>query len=598
MRRSNVQNSAVMDSPAAVASCNDVETAYSMRGGLLFTQAAIVLLTGLLVPLPPLWIDIFLATNLVFTAMLLFVSLTAREPAEIASVPPVAVFITLLRLGTNVAAAKSIILIANGGRIIEWCGTRIYYGLTSIIIAVILVLVICVVICKTALFIRRKAVGYLTETIPTRQVQLDAEFQNGTLTYDQMRRARHRIERQTKFFAGMASVSSLLLCDGVIAVFLTLAAIFGATAIGIMNASASMAGSPQYSPLALAVALTTAGPALLVALALGVLINKRFLLSLKVQSPIAQATRIDEPTQTIPTENDTAVAMIPPALETVEAEPAPDELPNSDIAECADQIPIPEPEFDDLKTDSVLCEQFPVEEVNADTEMQIIEPPAMEDLLDAPLPLPPPADEGTDEPQTVPREIELPVIDEVIEQPAAAEMVRDDDYYDSILATIGDKSKASMLLAGESVSQLPITIAVELAIRVIQAGKRCLLIDMDPTRNAVATAFDIDSSSMQGKAVPTGIEHLWISPADNPENPAAVKLARKAANALKVFDYVVIYAPNAAAQNVQDQLAGVADTAIIFGTSEETTNLKEFSKTLDLWGCRIVFEQNLLKKNA
>ena len=153
-------------------------------------------------------------------------------------------------------------------------------------------------------------------------------------------------------------------------------------------------------------------------------------------------------------------------------------------------------------------------------------------------------------------------------------------------------------LAGESVSQLPITIAVELAIHIIQVGKRCLLIDMDPTRNAVATAFEIDSSSMQGKAVPTGIAHLWISPADDPDNPTAVKLARKAANALKVFDYVVIYAPNAAEQNVQDQLAGVSDAAIIFGTSEETARLEEFSKTLDLWGCRIVLEQDLLKKNA
>jgi Mrp family chromosome partitioning ATPase len=593
MRRSKIQNSAAMDSPAVPVSQNNNETAYAMRGGILFTQAGMVMLAAILLPIPPVMIDILLAVNFVFTAMLIFVVLAAREPAEITSVPPVVIFITLLRLGTNVAAAKSVLLIANGGRILDWCGTHIYYGFTGIAAAAILVPLICVIICKAAIFIRRKAVGYLVETIPNRQAAMEAEFQNGTLIYDQMLRAKNRIEKQTKFFASIASTSSLLLCEGVIALIITLATIAAAIVMGFINAPTIIADSQQYSPFAMAIAAATAIPAVLVALSLRVFINKRFLLVLKLQTPKVQSIHIDEPTETIPTENDTAVAIISPALDAVETELLPEEPPSFAIDEVADPTQIPEQELDNIITDDIPFEQPAIEEVETEAESQIIEPPT-EELLDTPMP----AEEFTDEPQTVQQEIELPVIDEVKEQPAATEIVRDDYYYDSILATIGDKSKASMLLAGESVSQLPITTAVELAIHIIQAGKRCLLIDMDPTRNAVATAFEIDSSSMQGKAVPTGIAHLWISPADDPDNPTAVKLARKAANALKVFDYVVIYAPNAAEQNVQDQLAGVSDAAIIFGTSEETARLEEFSKTLDLWGCRIVLEQDLLKKNA
>ena len=145
MRRSTVQNSAVMDSPAVNASVNDTESSYSVRGGITVAQAAIVLFAGLLLPIPPIAIDVLLAINLVFTAMLLFVVIFAREPAEITAVPLVVIFVTLLRLGTNVAAAKSILLIADGGHIIDWCGTRIYYGFISIVIAVLLVFVICAV---------------------------------------------------------------------------------------------------------------------------------------------------------------------------------------------------------------------------------------------------------------------------------------------------------------------------------------------------------------------------------------------------------------------------------------------------------------------
>lgn len=599
MRRSKVQNSAAMDSTAVPVSPNDTGTAYAMRGGILFAQTGMVMLAGILLPIPPVAIDILLAVNLVFTTILIFVVLSAREPAEITSVPPVVIFITLLRLGTNVAAAKSVILIANGGRILDWCGAHIYHGFAGIAAAAILVPLICVIICKAAIFIRRKAAGYLVETIPSRQSAMEAEFQAGTLTYNQMLLAKNRIEKQKKFFANIASTSSLLLREGVIALIVTLATVAAAIAIGFTNPQTITACLQQYSHFAMAIAAATVIPAVLVALALRVFINKRFLLVLKLQTPMAQSIRIDEPTETIYPENDTAAAMIPPAPEIPEAEPLPQEPPDFDVVDAAYQMPIPEQEFDDLITNSIIHEpatEVETEEPLADiAAVNMISPDENEigiaTDIESPLDLPP----ATSNEQ---QEIEIPVVDEVEEQASPSEIVRNDYYYDSILATIGDKRKASILLAGENVSLLPITIAVELAIHIIQAGKRCLLIDMDPTRNAVATAFEIDSSSMQGKAAPTGIAHLWISPADNPDNPMAVKLSRKTANALKMFDYVVIYAPNAAEQNVQDQLTGVSSTAIIFGTSEDTARLEEFSKTLDLWGCRTVFEYDLLKKNA
>ena len=56
--------------------------------------------------------------------------------------------------------------------------------------------------------------------------------------------------------------------------------------------------------------------------------------------------------------------------------------------------------------------------------------------------------------------------EEIEEYPVEPQTMRDDDYYFSILATVGDKNKATILLAGEDVSQLPITIAVELSVAV------------------------------------------------------------------------------------------------------------------------------------
>ena len=115
---------------------------------------------------------------------------------------------------------------------------------------------------------------------------------------------------------------------------------------------------------------------------------------------------------------------------------------------------------------------------------------------------------------------------------------------------------------------------------------------MDPRRNAVATAFDIDIASMQGKAVPTGIDNLWVSPADSPDNPTAAKLSRKVANALRVFNYVVIYAPNASEENIRQELAGAADVAVIFGPNEDSAARRQFVEMLASSGCRVVFERD------
>lgn len=500
MRSSTVQDSSAADFNVADGSAIDRETVYAMHGGILFLQAAIVLLAGLLLPIGPNAIDILLAVNLIFTLMLFFVVLLARKPAEIISVPLVVIFITLLRLGTNVAAAKSVLLIANGGRIVNWCGMRIYYGVMSAVIAVLLVFLIGLLICKAVAVIRRKAVGYLVETIPARRAVLEAQLHDGALAADQRLRARDHIDRQMRFFAGMASTSSLLLCDCIITLIITLSTIFGATALGVMNVSTVVAGSQQYSPPALAIAIITVVPAAIVALALRLLINKPFFIAIKAQSSVSQKKMYvpSRVVESVPKEGSPVIAEPAAAVNADSAAPSPDRQP-----------------------------------------------------------------------------------------------VRDDDYYDTILATVGDKEKAAILLAGQTTAQLPLTIAVEFVVRIVQLNKKCLLIDMDPARHAVATAFDIDSDSMQGKAVPTGIENLWISPADNPDNPTAIKLSRKVANALKTLDYVVIYAPNAAAEAVQQQLIGTSDAAVIFGTQKETAPLGQFSKTLSLKSCRTISEKDL-----
>lgn len=549
-------------------SARDIKARHFMRGGSLFVVAAIVIFAGLLLPISPTAIDVLVPVNLIFTAMLITVVFLARKPVDIISVPLVVISITLLRLGTNIGAAKCILLFASAGNIVNWCGERMYYGFTSVVVTVILVFLICVLICKSVNFVRRKAASYLVETIPNRQAALDAEFKLGTVTQEDMLHVRDHIERQKRFFEGMASMSLLLLCDCILILIITVATTFGATALGIVNASAAMAGSPQYFPPALAIAMITAIPAALVALAIQILMNKKFLIALKVQVPPSQAVYVPssvvEPRATqydIITAHSSENAG-KTKLQTVQE-------PDAMITEFTGQPHVQEPI--DVSVSTVVASKQ-AKAVEPETITQRPEKAAAVTF----------AEFSEDIPNTETRTSS--------EQTASHEIIRDGNYYDSILATAWDKDKAVILLIGQNVMQLPVTVAVELALNIIEVSKKCLLIDMDPVRQAVAAAFDIDSASMQAKAVPTEIENLWITPAS--ENGQNINLVRKVAKALQIFDYVVIYAPNASMVSVQQQLTEIEGTAVIFGADTEQNSLAEFIKLLNLHGCRTVSEQD------
>ena len=192
----------------------------------------------------------------------------------------------------------------------------------------------------------------------------------------------------------------------------------------------------------LAIALTTAIPAVLVALALRVLINKPSS-TLKVQSPATKIVPAAELVEILPPyeENTTTAIVAVSAFEPAEPMPAvPDEIPAPTVTEDVDQIsPLPQT-LDNITIDESLFEQ--TAEFEAD-EPLAEEPLAEEidgstaapdnDQIDIEANIASSLDQqpATDQPQEM--EPLFPAAEEV-EQSAESQTTRDDDYYVSILA--------------------------------------------------------------------------------------------------------------------------------------------------------------------
>ena len=183
------------------------------------------------------------------------------------------------------------------------------------------------------------------------------------------------------------------------------------------------------------------------------------------------------------------------------------------------------------------------------------------------------------------------------------EGIKDSDYYDAIAKLIESKSDneaKTILMAAESVEELPVTVPVNIAMRLAQRKKRCLLIDLDLERDAIATVFDIDNAKpddkVQKDAIETCISNLYVWPAsqlagtDKGDGDSDTKNIKHIIARLESrYDRLIVYAPNIKLLADSDKIAGCVQAAMLFGREgeSESSAISDFHKLLIGSGCAI-----------
>jgi hypothetical protein len=150
--------------------------------------------------------------------------------------------------------------------------------------------------------------------------------------------------------------------------------------------------------------------------------------------------------------------------------------------------------------------------------------------------------------------------------------------YEIMTKMVSSHGPGAVLLIGRTADELPVTVPVNMGIRLAQQDKRCLIMDLDAARNAAAEAFELPAD-LPGKALLTCIHGLWVCSAEE-----TVSVAKKLKRALRIFDYVLIYAPHDPQPGVFEQ-AGIK-TAVVFGESEP-----QAIRNLIKEGCTIIPER-------
>jgi flagellar biosynthesis protein FlhA len=190
----------------------------------------------LILPVPPLLLDLLLTVSISLSLLTLLVILYLRTPAEFTGFPTLLLFITLYRLALNVASTRLILLDGYAGHIIQAFGNVVVRGnyVVGMVVFLILTLINFIVITKGAGRIAEVAARFTLDALPGKQMAIDAELNAGLIKEDEARSRRRAVEEEADFYGAMDGASKFVRGDAVAAILITLINIVGGFAVGIM----------------------------------------------------------------------------------------------------------------------------------------------------------------------------------------------------------------------------------------------------------------------------------------------------------------------------------------------------------------------------
>ncbi|MEN3376899.1 MAG: flagellar biosynthesis protein FlhA [Hyphomicrobiales bacterium] len=252
------------------------------RGELALAIGMMTILVVLILPLPSVFLDMFLAVSIILSVLILMTALFIQAPLEFSSFPTVLLISTMLRLALNLASTKLILShghegTAAAGHVIEAFGNVVMSGnfVIGIIVFTILVIVNFVVITKGSGRIAEVAARFNLDAMPGKQMAIDADLSAGLIDELTARTRRKALEDESAFFGAMDGASKFVRGDAIAGLLVVFINVIGGMIIGIAQQGMPFTEAARtYTLLTVGDGLVTQVPALIVSTAAGMLVSK------------------------------------------------------------------------------------------------------------------------------------------------------------------------------------------------------------------------------------------------------------------------------------------------------------------------------------
>jgi len=242
----------------------------------------VLILTMLVLPLPPLLLDLFFTANIAIAMLVLLASMHIEKPLEFSVFPSALLLTTLLRLSLNVASTRVVLLNGHNGpdaagKVIEAFGHFLVGGnfAVGIVVFAIVVVINFVVITKGAGRIAEVSARFALDAMPGKQLAIDADLNAGLIGEDVARKRRAEIADEADFYGSMDGASKYVRGDAIAGIMILAINMIGGIIVGMVQHDLSFAEAGKtYTLLAIGDGLVAQIPSLIISMAAGMIVSR------------------------------------------------------------------------------------------------------------------------------------------------------------------------------------------------------------------------------------------------------------------------------------------------------------------------------------
>jgi len=242
----------------------------------------LMLLGMIMLPLPPVLLDVLFTFNIVLALIVILVAVSAKRPLDFSVFPTVILGTTLMRLALNVASTRVVLLHGHegthaAGNVIESFGNVVIGGnfVVGLVVFIILMIINFVVVTKGSERISEVSARFTLDALPGKQMAIDADLNAGLINQEKAQQRRKDVAAEADFYGAMDGASKFVRGDAVASILILVINLIGGIAIGSLMYDLPLGDAFRvYALLTIGDGLVAQIPALLLSSAAAILVTR------------------------------------------------------------------------------------------------------------------------------------------------------------------------------------------------------------------------------------------------------------------------------------------------------------------------------------
>lgn len=239
---------------------------------------AVSFVIALILPLPPIVIDLVLVTILAVAVLVYMRATTIRDWAELKSFPTLLLLMGIFRVSINISTTRAILTTGDPGQVIKQfgnfvIGNNFVVGIVIFIILIVFQFIVANGSSRTA----EVAARFTLDALPGKQMAIDADLNQRLITEVEARQKRSDLNMQTEFYGAMDGAGKFVKGDVLFTVLLAVVNIVFGLIVGMVQGNLSFGDAVvKYTELTIGDGIVSQIGSLLMAMSTGVIVTRVF----------------------------------------------------------------------------------------------------------------------------------------------------------------------------------------------------------------------------------------------------------------------------------------------------------------------------------